>query len=410
MFVVWLRPQRGAGVANHDPVGALTVNSELPFVLSSAVISAAERSSPEGLRPSTARDVIDALEALSHSGAGDGLSEIETVAALWRTLLGVGEARRNLNALEESEAVLVALIEKLTGRHAGGEAPETIWGQALPLMLGTTTEKLPGALQASGEVLLSAPKGMRVRLLGRFDVEIDGRPLPAWRSRRAKQLFQFLLLNRGEEVSRHQLAGLFWPEHNEERAGNNLSLTVMTLRRVLEQAASGAGTRVVLASGSYHLDTVGLWLDVDEFEKAIEQGRALEKAGQAADAADAFDRAVTLYAGDLLPSELYEEWTIARRQRLQDRFLDALQRRAAIARVEGDTGLSIRLNQRALEVDPALDAAHRQLIIDYLETGQRSRAAQQVEACREALKRYLGEEPGPESLAVFARVPGRINP
>jgi DNA-binding SARP family transcriptional activator len=226
---------------------------------------------------------------------------------------------------------------------------------------------------------------MRVRLLGRFDVEMDGTPLPAWRSRRARQLLQYLLLHHGEEISRHRLMGLFWPEHSEERAENNLSLTVMALRRVLDQTVAGSGARVAFRSGAYHLELSELWLD-----------------------SEAFDAAIALYGGDLLPGELYEEWTTSRRQRLQDRFLEALQRRAVLARLDGDLDLSIRLNQRILETDPAQEAAHRQLVLDYLATGQRSRAAQQLEACREALRRHLGEEPDGETLALLTRA-GQIN-
>ena len=353
------------------------------------------------------------MDALSRLRDGERNSDLDTVGALYRLLLGVGEARRNLNALQNSETALIALIEKLAG-ESGDTQTTARWGRALPLMLGPASDEAASdeaqvEKPGTGEVRSTVTSGMRVRLLGRFDVEIDGKPLPVWRSRRARQLFQYLLLNHGEEVSRHRLMGVFWPEHSEERAENNLSLTVMTLRRVLEQTAPGAGARVAFGAGSYHLDPAQLWLDVDAFDAAIERGRGLEKAGDSAGAAEAFGAAIELYGGDLLPSELYEEWTVGRRQRLQDRFIEALQRRAALGRICGEVELSIRLHQRVLEVDPALEAAHRQLILDYLALGQRSRAAQQVEACREALRRHLGEEPDGESLAVFARVAAQFN-
>jgi hypothetical protein len=44
------------------------------------------------------------------------------------------------------------------------------------------------------------------------------------------------------------------------------------------------------------------------------------------------------------------------------------------------------------------------LILDYLHAGQRSRAAHQAEACREALARHLGAAPDAETLAVFAQI------
>jgi DNA-binding SARP family transcriptional activator len=391
------------GLANLDSVHVLALNSELPFVLSSAEIAAADPG-PHADRSA----VIDVLETLSRSHDSGRISGINAVTALHQLLLDVGEARRNLNALYESEAALLALIESMANTRE--DAARTAgWGRALPLMLGPASEEPAIDTVATPAVPGKVPAGMRVRLLGRFDVEIDGAPLPAWRSRRARQLFQYLLLNHGEDVSRHRLMGMFWPDHSEERAENNLSLTVMTLRRVLEQTAPGAGARVAFGAGSYHLDAHELWLDVDAFNAAIERGRGLAKAGDQAKAAEAYDTAIALYGGELLPGELYEEWTAGRRQRLQDRYVEALQHRAALGRLGGDSELSIRLLERVLEVDPALEAAHRQLILDYLQLGQRSRAAQQVEACREALRRHLGEEPDRESMAVFARVAAQFN-
>jgi DNA-binding SARP family transcriptional activator len=178
----------------------------------------------------------------------------------------------------------------------------------------------------------------------------------------------------------------------------------MTLRRVLDSVSPGLGKRIVYRSGAYVLDAAELWLDISAFDVAMERGLEREKAGDESAAGQAYDAAIELYAGELLPGELYEEWTAGRRQRLQDGVLDILQRRAALGRMYGDFEMSIRLNKRALEIDPALEASHRRLILDYLETGQRSRAGQQVEACRNALRRYLGEEPDSESQAVFARV------
>ena len=59
--------------------------------------------------------------------------------------------------------------------------------------------------------------------------------MDAWRSKRARQLFAYLALNRHDDLSRHRLMGVFWPEHSEERAENNLSLTVLAVRKLLDE-------------------------------------------------------------------------------------------------------------------------------------------------------------------------------
>jgi DNA-binding SARP family transcriptional activator len=197
--------------------------------------------------------------------------------------------------------------------------------------------------------------------------------------------------------------GLFWPEHSEERAENNLSLTVMAARRALEEAAPAAGELISVNRGAYTFAAGDVWLDSEAFMDAAGRAGALESAGRREEATKALDEALGLYAGDLLPGDLYEEWTLEARARLQDVFTDLLLRRARIAARAGDHETSIRLHRRILERDPASEEAHRGLISAYLELGQRSRALRQAVACREALARHLGVGPDEQTLALFRR-------
>jgi DNA-binding SARP family transcriptional activator len=139
----------------------------------------------------------------------------------------------------------------------------------------------------------------------------------------------------------------------------------------------------------------------------VAEAARLEARGEVSAASQALDTAIGLYYGDLLPAEPYEEWTIGPRRRLQDTFAEALQRRARIARAQSDYEMSVRLTSRLLDGDPANEEAHRQLISDYGQLGQRSRAVAQMDACRLALRVHLGVQPDPETLLLFARVTGR---
>jgi DNA-binding SARP family transcriptional activator len=251
-----------------------------------------------------------------------------------------------------------------------------------------------------------AGKTVRLRLLGRFEVELDGTTLDAWRSKRARQLFAYLALNRHDDTSRHRLMGVFWPEHSEERAENNLSLTVLALRKLLDDGRATNDSLVRYRAPSYSIEASDLWLDTEAFEDSVARATHYEALRDDKAAATALDEALALYAGDLLPADAYEDWTVELRQHLQDVHTDALQRRARLARDFGDNDLSIELNRRLLTRDPAFEPAHRQLMLDYLATGQRSRAAVQMQTCTEALQRHLGVEPDAATRAVFRRVVG----
>jgi DNA-binding SARP family transcriptional activator len=267
----------------------------------------------------------------------------------------------------------------------------------LPFALGIVEVRAPA------EVRLHR-RELRVRLLGGFEVSLDGRPITDWRSARARHVFAYLVLNWRQPVSRHQLMGLFWPEHSEERAENNLSLAIMAARRILGGQSAGAHDVIRAGGGAYGLGTVEVHLDVDEFQALIDRAAAHEAAGRELQACEALDAAIEVYAGEFLPSGLYEDWTVERRQHLQDSFVEALSRRARLARRLGDYRGAIDANRRLLDCDPANEEAHCELMLDYLKTGQRSRALRQAQLCREALDRHVGVSPGQRTVDVIRLV------
>src|SRR5262249_51504874 len=92
----------------------------------------------------------------------------------------------------------------------------------------------------------SRPRGsamLEVRLLGQFEVRRDGEPIPL-PSRAAQSLLASLALNAGIAHRREKLAGLLWPDSDEENARSNLRHALWRLRRALENGA---------AAGSPHL-------------------------------------------------------------------------------------------------------------------------------------------------------------
>ncbi len=355
-----------------------------------------------------ARQSLELLlgEALS---AGDGplasraeaaLDLCNLVSAIDQGTLELHEAHQVMLARRgaERQAALDALLALLSPQLAQSRPMATIAlsGLAIPFALGVVEVPLPPALRRR-------PAELEVRLLGSFEVSVDGRDLGGWRSNRARMLFAYLALNRPEPVSRLQLMALFWPDHSEERAENNLSLTAMAARRLLKSASPDMGDIIAVRNGAYSLDA-GVWLDVDAFTTAAGRAGSLEARGLRAEAAETLDEARSLYHGQLLPSDLYEDWTVEPRQRLDDLYTDAMMRRGRLARLDRDFELSVDLGRRLLERDPASEEAHRQMVLDYLELGQRTRALRQIELCRAALRRHLGVEPDERTQAVFRRV------
>jgi DNA-binding SARP family transcriptional activator len=303
----------------------------------------------------------------------------------------------------EREALSRSLASMLTS-----SAPLSLGAARIAAAVLHNRSTLPFALgivevRAPAEVRLKR-RELRVRLLGGFEVSLDGRPIGDWRSARARHVFAYLVLNWRQPVSRHQLMGLFWPEHSEDRAENNLSLAIMAARRILGAQSPGAHDLIRAGGGAYGLGAVDVRLDVDEFQELLDRAGELESAGRDLEACEALDGAIEVYAGEFLPSGLYEDWTVERRQHLHDSFAEALARRARLARRLGDYRGAIDANRRLVDCDPANEEAHCELMLDYLKTGQRSRALRQAQLCADALDRHVGVSPGRRTVAVIRLV------
>ncbi len=70
---------------------------------------------------------------------------------------------------------------------------------------------------------------LKIQLLGRFAVSVDGRPVDL-HLRAAQSLLAYLALSAGRAHRREQLAGLLWPDADESSAKGNLRHTLWRLR------------------------------------------------------------------------------------------------------------------------------------------------------------------------------------
>ena len=146
---------------------------------------------------------------------------------------------------------------------------------------------------------------LRARLLGPMDLRFGERQLPPLDSARAESLLAYLLLHRDVPQPRQRLAFLLWPDSAEGQAQTNLRKVLHNLRRALPDADRliEIGPRTL----RWRPDAP-LWLDVEQFERAVAGGR--------------LEEAVQLYAGELLEGR-YDEWLADERERLAGLHADA---------------------------------------------------------------------------------------
>ncbi|HEY1367594.1 MAG TPA: AAA family ATPase [Gaiellaceae bacterium] len=207
---------------------------------------------------------------------------------------------------------------------------------------------------------------LRVRVLGRLELEVDGEALPPPTGRPARALLAWLALHPGEQP-RATVAAALWPDVLDSSARASLRTGLSAVRRSLGPAAD-----------SLHADRerVGLGedvlVDVHEFDRHLDVGET--------------EAALELARGELLP-ELDDDWVLRARDHHRDRCGAAL---AMLSRAAGDPGEALAWSRRRAELDPFDEAAQRDLMTALADAGETASALATYERLRTRMRRELG--------------------
>ncbi|HEY4428100.1 MAG TPA: hypothetical protein VGN08_07845 [Solirubrobacteraceae bacterium] len=149
----------------------------------------------------------------------------------------------------------------------------------------------------------SATTDVAITLLGGFAATRDGEPVSAsvWRLRKGRELVKLLALAPGHRLHREQLMDALWPDLEPAAAANNLHQVVHVARRALGADAIERRDELLRMRAT---------VDVDEFERAAEQARRTGSSG-------ARRAALSLYGGELLPENRYDDWAATRRDEIE---------------------------------------------------------------------------------------------
>lgn len=251
---------------------------------------------------------------------------------------------------------------------------------------------------SEGVIRLERPDAVRIYLLGGFRVSVGSRTIDAkqWRLRKAAALMKVLALAPGHHLHREQAMYLLWPDSSRKAASNNLRQALHAARRALDLAA---GSRYLSSKDeSLVLYPDGeLWVDVEAFEEAASTAR------RSRDPA-AYGAALDLYAGQLLPGDIYEEWAESRRRELRGTYLDLLVELAGLYEELGDYGPAIEALRRVLPIEPVNEQAHVGLMRLYALSARGAEALAQYSRLEEVLSRELGTEPRVTSRHLYEEI------
>ncbi|MBA2454591.1 MAG: hypothetical protein H0V47_15580, partial [Chloroflexia bacterium] len=245
------------------------------------------------------------------------------------------------------------------------------------------------------------PPPLHVQLLGGFQVTVGDRIVPdaAWRTQKARGLVKLLCLAPNHQLHREQVLDLLWPELETEAAAANLRSTVHAVRRALEPGRANTSRPCLqLRRDVLALDAEGgLEIDVETFNIAAEDAFNHHTSAN-------YRAAISLYTGDLLLEDRYEDWAVAPRESLKETWIRLLMSLAELYEARGEYASGISSLERVIAVEVTHEDAYAGLMRLYALSGRPGRALRQYERLKDGLAGELDVEPSVTTRRLQAEI------
>jgi DNA-binding SARP family transcriptional activator len=228
---------------------------------------------------------------------------------------------------------------------------------------------------------------MEFRILGPLEVHDGDRAISVGGGRQ-KALLALLVLNANETVSTDRLVEELWGELAPATATKVVQNHISQLRRAFADGllvTEGSGYTLRLEPGS---------VDLDRFERLLEEGRHALARSDAQRASDRLREALALWRGPPLADFAFESFAQTEIARLEERRLVALEER-----IEADLGLGLNADlvgevEALITKHPLRERLRGQLMLALYRGGRQSEALTAYQEARQTLVDELGIEPG----------------
>lgn len=257
----------------------------------------------------------------------------------------------------------------------------------------------------ASELYASSEKiDLYVYMLGAFRVYQKEIQVTCWQGLKGQSIFKYLLLHQSEPVSKERLMEQFWPEADLDSMRRNLHQAIYSLRQTLRK--NEPDHHYILYENEHYClnPELAVWSDVHAFEEQVVQARLCENKGDLAETIRFLESAISLYEGDLLQEDSYDDWCIGERDRLRQLSLSATAQLSRHYENEQEYAAAINLYNRMLTIETCDESAHRGLMRCYHRLHQRHMAVRQYQKCVSTLQSELSVLPSPETVSLHNEI------
>jgi two-component SAPR family response regulator len=241
--------------------------------------------------------------------------------------------------------------------------------------------------------------GAKLTILGfgRAQVKVGEKLLTMsdWQTQSVRDLF-FYFLSMDKPMTKEQIGSVFWPEIEEpSRLKMRFKNDVYRLRRAV-------GSDIILYENDLYSfnRTSDYEYDVEAFEGLIFQSRLAKEPNVRI---ELLQKAVNLVHGQLM-EDIYTIWVEPERERLRQKFLEALLELAELLKINNQVYDALNAYQRAIDYDPTFETAYLLAMKLSIQLNDRGNTLRLYDAYTEMMKQDLNLPPSAEIEAVFKRL------
>jgi DNA-binding SARP family transcriptional activator len=248
---------------------------------------------------------------------------------------------------------------------------------------------------------------LKVYFFGTFRVYRDVKLIDCLSKTRAKQLLKYLLLNRTKAIPKEVLMDRFWPDHNQNSARNNLNVAVYCLRQTLKEEHSNF-VHILFQNGCYFFNhDLEIHVDTEIFEQHIKEADRLMNQHKITEAIEKYKLAESIYQGEFLAEDLYEEWSLDLREYYKFLYIKLLGKLSEFYYREHALEDCIAVNQKITAIEIGDEEAHRRLMECFAQLNQRHLALRQYQLCENILAKEFDLKPSQETVALYRQIKAR---
>jgi DNA-binding SARP family transcriptional activator/ABC-type oligopeptide transport system substrate-binding subunit len=235
---------------------------------------------------------------------------------------------------------------------------------------------------------------MEFRILGPLEARADGKPVPLG-GRKQRALLAILLLSANRVVSRSRLINELWGEESTGTSDHALDVQLSRLRKALGTDAAGDPLLATEPPG-YVLRVAPGALDLECFERLLDEGRRALAEGSDEHAAETLREAESLWRGRALADLEFESYARLDVDRLEELRLAAVEDRIEAELALGCHRALVPELEALVAEHPFRERLREQQMLALYRCGRLAAALDAYRTGRALLIEELGLEPRPQ--------------